>query len=282
MNIIIKKLQTTPLITIPLIIGIYWGFLLLPRVFLLPFYSLPYPWLLLVDLIAKMLLLTLLWFLLIPFGLQLPSTTENLLDYSNSINLNKFSPKLRNISIGITYAVIILFTTLIPYVLMGTYQFEISTIIGQPDQETGALGYFTFISNLQPAIWEEIAFRGVILVLLLNTFSNKNAIIIDSVAFGVFHLINLFVGADPLFTLYQVFFATCLGIVLAYMTVKFKTLIPAMIAHYTNNVFQPLVSNAMIPDYGLEIILSIGRVLIYTTLGLLLVYYWPKGHNRAE
>ncbi|MBD3213775.1 MAG: CPBP family intramembrane metalloprotease [Candidatus Lokiarchaeota archaeon] len=282
MSTLNEKLQNTPLITIPLIIGIYWGFLLLPRLFLLPFYSLPYPWLLLGDLIFKMILLTLLWFLLIPFGLQLPSKNENLLDYSNSIKLNKFSPELRNISIGIAFAVIILFTTLIPYALMGVYQFDISTIIGQPNRETGALGYFTFISNLQPAIWEEIAFRGVILVLLLNAFSNKNAIVIDGLAFGLFHLINLFVGADPLFTLYQVFFATCLGIVLAYMTVKFKTLIPAMMAHYINNAFQPLVSNAMVADYGLEIILSIIRVLVYTTLGFLLIYYWPKRDNGTE
>jgi membrane protease YdiL (CAAX protease family) len=56
---------------------------------------------------------------------------------------------------------------------------------------------------LVPGIWEEIAFRGVILTLLLKKYSEKKSIIINGLLFGGVHFINIIQGADVVSTIIQ-------------------------------------------------------------------------------
>lgn len=82
---------------------------------------------------------------------------------------------------------------------------------------------FTLNVAILPAIFEELLFRKAILT-MLSKYGNVAAILISSVCFGLIHQ-NLTQGV----------FAFFMGIVLSFITLKTKSIIPAMIIHFLNN-----------------------------------------------
>lgn len=83
-----------------------------------------------------------------------------------------------------------------------------------------------------PAICEETAHRG----LLLNGFKGmgiKNAMIFSSLLFGLMHL-----------NINQFFYATVLGFLIALSVVLSKSIVPAIIIHFTNNFLSTYFSFA--------------------------------------
>lgn len=74
-----------------------------------------------------------------------------------------------------------------------------------------------------PAFVEEFAFRGVILK-IMRKHSDSMAVMVSGVMFGLMH---------GNFT--QIPFALVVGLVLAFITVKTNSLIPAIIIHFLNN-----------------------------------------------
>jgi len=108
--------------------------------------------------------------------------------------------------------------------------------------------YFSFIDHIVPAIWEEIVFRGVILIILIRMkVKVKMAIGIDGILFGLVHYIHFFYEASIIDVAGRVIYTLCLGITLAYLYFKTQSLIPCILAHYLNNVMSFLVS-IMIPS----------------------------------
>ncbi|MHA1111875.1 MAG: lysostaphin resistance A-like protein [Promethearchaeota archaeon] len=114
---------------------------------------------------------------------------------------------------------------------------------------------------LTPGIMEELAFRGIILVLLMRKYSWKKAVIVDGVLFGLFHLLNLLSptvsyirGSMSLFYYiavfrsvgFQVIYAASLGIFWAYFVVKTRSLLPAIISHYAIDAFGGLVLSPLV------------------------------------
>lgn len=84
-------------------------------------------------------------------------------------------------------------------------------------------------------IYEEILFRGLILGLLIKHFSNKKSILFSSILFGLWHLKNIFYLDSQVIPqiLYTMLF---IGPLFAYITLKTKTIWPAVILHYLNNI----------------------------------------------
>ena len=80
------------------------------------------------------------------------------------------------------------------------------------------------ITAVLPAIFEEFAHRGVLLSGLEYRGSERTAIILCAVMFGLMH-------TNPS----QMIFATFGGLVFAYVVVKTDSIIPAMCAHFANN-----------------------------------------------
>jgi sodium transport system permease protein len=77
---------------------------------------------------------------------------------------------------------------------------------------------------LTPAICEEIAFRGLILSGLHRRFRPRNAILVSAFLFALYHL-NVFLFLP----------AFGLGIVLGLLTVRSRSLVPAMLFHFLYN-----------------------------------------------
>ncbi|WP_169975922.1 ABC transporter permease subunit/CPBP intramembrane protease [Tautonia rosea] len=78
-----------------------------------------------------------------------------------------------------------------------------------------------------PAICEEVAFRGHILSGLESTLGKWSAILLSAFLFGFLHV---------LISLFQQFFnATLLGVVLGWLAIQTRSLLPAIAFHLTNN-----------------------------------------------
>jgi membrane protease YdiL (CAAX protease family) len=87
-----------------------------------------------------------------------------------------------------------------------------------------------------PGIWEELAFRGVILTNLQRHYSTRKAIGISSILFGLFHLSNFWGSNDAAAVLAGVVAATLLGIGWGYIVVGTNSIFPAMLLHYMVDV----------------------------------------------
>ena len=113
---------------------------------------------------------------------------------------------------------------------------------------------------LLPALVEEFAFRGVILK-IMRKHSDSLAVVVSGVMFGLMH---------GNFT--QIPFALVVGLILAYITVKTNTLIPAMIIHFLNNslavTMTLLTSNENISDTIVEYI-NIVLMIAIAILGII-------------
>lgn len=123
--------------------------------------------------------------------------------------------------------------------------------------------------------FEEIIFRGVVLVFLLKFFSGRKmyllySIIISSVIFALSHLFNLFEGASYGDTFLQIGYSFLVGMLWAVMFLKTQNIWLTMVLHATYNFFGQVMFtlgevNGRYDPYtvGITISLSI-LVAVYT------------------
>jgi sodium transport system permease protein len=95
---------------------------------------------------------------------------------------------------------------------------------GGPEEGQFSLPAYLLIFGVVASVCEELAFRGFILSGLLRSFRQRNAILISSFLFALFHM-NVFQFLPAFF----------LGIVLGLLTVRSKSLVPAIIFHMVHN-----------------------------------------------
>jgi membrane protease YdiL (CAAX protease family) len=99
----------------------------------------------------------------------------------------------------------------------------------RPDPDVIGWGYF--LLALVPGIWEELAFRGLIQSKLRTAFSTPTSILLSSLFFSLYHLSNL-VNQAPAQVISGMVMAFFFGIGWGTMTIKARSVIPAMISHY--------------------------------------------------
>lgn len=118
---------------------------------------------------------------------------------------------------------------------------------------------------LLPALCEEIAFRGYMLTGLMRRFRPRTAIILCGFLFALFHL-NVFQFLPAFF----------LGVVLGLMTVRSKSLVPAILFHFLHNSVL-LLSIYFAPDirkYIPETVLALTPWLTGACLAVALSLLW--------
>lgn len=92
-----------------------------------------------------------------------------------------------------------------------------------------------YIETLFAPIYEEIIFRGIIFGVLLKHFSTIKAIALSSLFFGLWHLKNIFF-IDTIEVIKQMAYTGLVfGPILAFITLKTKTIWIPTIIHYANN-----------------------------------------------
>ncbi len=226
----------------------------------------------LINLIINFSLLSVLFFVITPYGLKLPHGKATFKEYAYSIGFTRSKPVARNILLGIFSFLLYALSTWGFANLLGTYIFDPNVLFGYPTIYN--LGWALFYIMLQPGILEEVAFRGVILNLQLKKYSKLTSVIVNGVLFGLFHFVNLLSGFSLDYVIFQVFYASCFGIALAYVYVKTESLLPCIILHYLFNSFGQLFtislfSNAV--NYYLFLVYGVGLVpmiliLLFTKL----------------
>jgi membrane protease YdiL (CAAX protease family) len=90
-----------------------------------------------------------------------------------------------------------------------------------------------------PGLWEEVAFRGVVLRSLLTKYSARAAMVGSGGFFALFHLANLVLGQSVPEVVTKALVAFPMGIALAYMTLKTGSLLSAILTHYLLDCFGP-------------------------------------------
>ena len=231
---------------------------------------LPIIWILFLDFLIQVGFLIILWQIIIPLGLKLPNDKETLKQHSYSIGLTRVKPLARNIILGIGSFLMFGLSALILGELLGNYVFTPEILYA------GYNWFFFFVFMLIPGIWEETAFRGIILNLQLRKYSKNTVVFLNGIIFGLFHFVNILFGFPFSTALTQVIFASFLGIALAYIYVKTNSLLPCIILHYSVNaigqLFQTFVfSNIIVEVLFLLFGLSIIPMILITLFTKLLV-----------
>lgn len=110
---------------------------------------------------------------------------------------------------------------------------DLATVFAPPDirPDPDVIGWGYFLLALVPAIWEELAFRGLIQSKLHEVFSTRVSILISAAFFGLFHFSNMLSQA-PSQVIFGVIMAFFFGIGWGYMIIRTRSVVPAMISHY--------------------------------------------------
>ena len=107
--------------------------------------------------------------------------------------------------------------------ISSTLKEALGRLIGQ----TPGLGIGILVFALIPAVSEEFAFRGFILSGLERQHRTRSAILLSALMFGFLHvLLSLF---------QQLFNATLLGIILGFLAVRSRSILPGILFHFLNN-----------------------------------------------
>jgi membrane protease YdiL (CAAX protease family) len=160
--------------------------------------------------------------LLFPKVFKIPFGRVSIGDFLTNAGLSKPPNPYRFLLLGIMAALFTLSGMLLGSILTGKFTFSFTTI---------TLTQAVF--SLTPGIWEEVLFRGVIIIVLLKlTKSYKKAFIIQIVIFGLAHI----KGID-LLSLVDAFSVMILAVAFTYSAYKTKSLIPGIIFHYLHDTF---------------------------------------------
>jgi membrane protease YdiL (CAAX protease family) len=145
--------------------------------------------------------------------------------------------------------------------------------------------WLILLAALIPGIWEELAFRGVVLSSLQRRFSPRTALVLSSVLFGLFHFSNLLTWEDAGSVVAGVIAATALGIGWGYVAIKTNSVMPAIFLHYVVDVvlFDQLFVDPLATDDSTSII-YLGIAVLYPALTILITrrLFWTNQPARAR
>jgi membrane protease YdiL (CAAX protease family) len=134
---------------------------------------------------------------------------------------------------------------------------------------------------IRPGLWEEVAFRGVVVPLLSKKYNQIFTILISGVIFGLAHALNivgvLLSGGNHLLTLFQVIYTTLIGFSMGYMYLKTKSLLPSIIYHYLIDTVGLIFLNVSIENtllVGVFLIVFLGVIPSILNIGFTKLVFW--------
>ncbi|MHA1508559.1 MAG: lysostaphin resistance A-like protein, partial [Promethearchaeota archaeon] len=233
--------------------------------------------------------LILLLLIIVPIGMKLPQKDETVLGYTQTIGLTRVKPLGRNLIVGFGSAFILCFSLFIGANLLGIFYFAPDFLFWDPNPVYGGIasfGWFIWIFMIRPGIWEEVAFRGVVIPLLSRKYKKLFTILISGVIFGLAHAFNiigvLLSGGSHIFTLFQVIYSTLIGFSMGYMYLKTKSLLPSIIYHYLIDTVGLVFLNVYIENIvltGVFLIVFLGVIPAILSIGLTKLVFW-KEYNK--
>jgi membrane protease YdiL (CAAX protease family) len=210
---------------------------------------------------------------LMPYVIGLPNGRKSLLEYSQDIRLVPVTPLGRNILLGLLLAALTLSGILLASLLTGYFVLDWSLVPG-----------LRWVKGLNRGIWEEVFFRGIILVLFMRVFPLRRAVFLAAFLFAVIHLNPVKISTGAIVDVVSIFF---MGLLFIYLVLKTGSLLPAMIFHYLHDIFVLLVQNTPGADETLASVYLYAFLWMALVLGAILtkviVERWPaKGSGEME
>ncbi len=93
-----------------------------------------------------------------------------------------------------------------------------------------------FYFYLKSVLFEELIFRGALLAVLIHFTSNRTAILISAISFGVYHWFSYGMFGSGLVPMTYIFFLTgSMGLVWAFMYSESKSILLPIVAHLSWN-----------------------------------------------
>jgi membrane protease YdiL (CAAX protease family) len=202
---------------------------------------------------------------LMPFILGLPNGRKSFQEYCRDIRLLPIQPLGRNILLGLLMAMLTLSSIFLASLLTGHFVFDWSYVPA-----------LRWVKGLTRGIWEEVFFRGIILVLFMRIYPLRKAVFLATFLFAVVHLNPMVINPEMIVDGISVFF---MGLLFTYLVLKTGSLLPAIIFHYVHDIFVLLVQNTPGADATLASVLLYAFLWIALVIGAVLTKYivehWP-------
>jgi membrane protease YdiL (CAAX protease family) len=210
--------------------------------------------------------------ILMPYVFGLPNGRKSLREYCYDIRLLPMKPVVRNILLGLLMAALTLSGIFLASLLTGHFVLDWSTVPA-----------IRWVKGLTRGIWEEVFFRGIILVLFMRVFPKRKAILISTFLFAVVHLNPMAISLGALVDVVSIFF---MGLLFTYLVLKTGSLLPAIVFHYVHDIFILLVQNTPGADETLASVLLYAFLWIALVIGGFLTKYiiqrWPSGTPQSD
>lgn len=223
---------------------------------------------------------------IVPKGMKLPLKDDSILGYTKTIGLTRFKPLIRNLLVGFGASAIFCCTLFIGGILLGVPAYDTEFLFSNPNPYPFMLGWFIWIFMITPGLWEEVAFRGVLIPLLSKKYKKILTILISGVIFGLAHAFNsigvLLSGGSLLLTLFQVIYTTLIGFSMGYMYIKSRNLLPSIIYHYLLDTVGLVFLNVYFENLilvGIFLIVFLGVIPAILNIGFTKLVFW-KDQNE--
>ena len=176
--------------------------------------------------IFNLMVVALIAFLLFPKMLGVPFGRVETRVFLKKVGFYPPKNAWKHVILGLILAGCTLSGMLIASILTGTYVVDLSTI---------NIPHLLF--SLNPALWEELFFRGILMIWLLKIDQPlKRAFLIQLVLFGVMHI----KGTD-LLALIDAFTVIIIAVGFTYVAYKTRSLLAGIVFHYFHDAFLFLV-----------------------------------------
>jgi len=218
-------------------------------------------------------------FLLVPFVLRLPKGKRTYRQYLDDIGLSRMQPFIKLMLLALSCYVILALSQIAASLIYRlseglpiTMDFIRRVINFSGDLPPGSSSLLISI----PSAFEEVAFRGIVLTVFLNKYSEHKSIVFSSLGFGLMHVLNLANGADFIWVMGQIIWAFIIGLFYGYAFVKTRSLLPPMIVHYLGNVFIGSLTGYMQASASVETQVFYGVTLSLGIIPATLMILWTK------
>jgi len=218
-------------------------------------------------------------FVFVPFVLRLPKGKTTYREYLDDIRLTKIQPFFRLLFIAISCYIILLFCQ-----VLGSFIFRLSE--GKAITLEFIRSVLDITNELPPRSWslltslpsmfEEIAFRGVLLTFFLVKYSKRKSIVFSSLGFGIIHFFNILSGRDPVWVTGQVIWAFILGLFYGYLFIKTGSLLPVMLFHYFGNLFVYSLTGYIQETASVAIQVLYGVTFAFGLIPVILMILWIR------
>ena len=204
---------------------------------------------------------------LMPFVLGLPNGRKSLGDYARDIRLLPLKPLGRNVLLGLMMAALTLSSILLAALLTGEFVLDWRLVPA-----------LRWVKGLTRGVWEEVYFRGIILVLFMRLYPRRKAVFLASFLFAAAHLNPMRLSLGTLVDVLSIFF---MGLLFTYVVLKTGSLLPAIVFHYVHDIFLLVVQHTPGADETLASALLFALLWTALAVGAVITRYvverWPAG-----